>query len=104
MAFMFRLEQEDGSPADPPTFKTAVPTWHLGDAIPLGGRTLRVVDIRDDDADQPPQAARSPGPLRRDPTPLVSRGLSVWQSRLVPGRDLAVPWFARIGGVSCVGG
>jgi hypothetical protein len=23
MAFMFRLEQEDGSPADPPTFKTA---------------------------------------------------------------------------------
>jgi hypothetical protein len=42
MAFIFRLEQEDGSPADPPTLKSAVPDWHPGDAIPLGGRTLRV--------------------------------------------------------------
>jgi hypothetical protein len=41
MAFMFRLEQEDGAPADPPTLKSAVPDWHAGDAIPLGGRTLR---------------------------------------------------------------
>jgi hypothetical protein len=25
-----------------------------GDTIPLGRRTLRVVDVRDDDAEQPP--------------------------------------------------
>jgi len=31
-----------------------VPDWHPGDAILLGKRTLRVVGIRDDDADQPP--------------------------------------------------
>jgi hypothetical protein len=43
MAFMFRLVQEDGSPADPPTLRTAVPTWRRDDTIPLGGRTLRVV-------------------------------------------------------------
>ena len=49
MAFMFRLEQEDGSPADPPTFKTAVPNWSAGDTIPLGRRTLRVVTVRDDE-------------------------------------------------------
>jgi hypothetical protein len=54
MAFLFRLEQEDGAPADPPTLKSAVPDWHARDAIPLGGRTLRVIGIRDDDADQAP--------------------------------------------------
>jgi hypothetical protein len=54
-AFMFRLEQEDGSPADPPTLASAVPDWRPGDAIPLGGRTLRVVAVRDDDGDQPPK-------------------------------------------------
>jgi hypothetical protein len=36
MAFMFRLEQRDGTPADPPTLQTAVPDWHPGDGIPLG--------------------------------------------------------------------
>jgi hypothetical protein len=34
--FTFRLEHEDGTPADPPTFHTAVPTWQAGDTIPLG--------------------------------------------------------------------
>jgi hypothetical protein len=29
-------------------------TWRAGDTIPLGARTLRVIAIRDDDADQPP--------------------------------------------------
>jgi hypothetical protein len=47
MAFMFKLEREDGTPADPPTLKAAVPDWHAGDTIPLGrDRVLRVVDIR----------------------------------------------------------
>jgi hypothetical protein len=41
-----RLEQEDGTPADPPTLKAAVPNWRAGDTIPLGERTLRVVDVR----------------------------------------------------------
>jgi hypothetical protein len=46
-AFAFRLEREDGTPADPPTLKAAVPDWHAGDTIPLGrDRVLRVVDIR----------------------------------------------------------
>jgi hypothetical protein len=52
--FTYRLELEDGTPADPPTFETATPTWGIGDTIPLGRRLLRVVRVRDDDADQPP--------------------------------------------------
>jgi hypothetical protein len=45
--FFFRLEYEDGTPADPPTLHTAVPNWRPGDTIPLGAdRTLRVVEIR----------------------------------------------------------
>jgi hypothetical protein len=31
-----------------------VPNWRAGDTILLGGRTLRVVEVRDDDADQAP--------------------------------------------------
>lgn len=47
MAFTYKLVLEDGTPADPPTLDTAVPTWSPGDAIPLGGnRTLRVVEVR----------------------------------------------------------
>jgi hypothetical protein len=53
-SFAYRLELQDGTPADPPSFRTAVPTWRPGDTIPLGGRTLRVVAVRDDDADQAP--------------------------------------------------
>jgi hypothetical protein len=54
MAFMFRLEREDGSPADPPSLRTAVPNWTVGDTIPLGARTLRVIEVGDTDADQAP--------------------------------------------------
>lgn len=54
MAFTHQLEREDGTPAEPPVFRTAVPTWSVGDTIPLGSGTLRVVAIRDDDADQAP--------------------------------------------------
>ena len=57
--FSFRLEHRDGMPADPPTFKTAVPNWSPGDTISLGrGTALRVVAIRDDDADQHPGLRR----------------------------------------------
>jgi hypothetical protein len=47
MSFSYTLEHEDGSPAEPSTFRTAVPNWSPGDTIPLGrDRTLRVVDVR----------------------------------------------------------
>ena len=52
--FKFRLETVVGDPADPPTLSAAAPTWSTGDTIHLGRRTLRVVDVRDDDADRPP--------------------------------------------------
>jgi hypothetical protein len=52
--FLFRLETADGAPAEPSSLDSAVPNWRPGDTIPLGHRTLRVVAIRDDDADQPP--------------------------------------------------
>jgi hypothetical protein len=46
-AFEYKLEQKDGSPADPPTLRTAVSTWSAGDTIPLGrDNALRVVEIR----------------------------------------------------------
>ena len=54
MAFLFRLETRDGVPAEPPTLTSVVPNWSSGDTIPLGHTTLRVVDVRDDDAEQPP--------------------------------------------------
>jgi hypothetical protein len=47
MAFHFRLEHEDGTRADPPTLKAAVPNWQAGDVIALGaGRSLRVIGTR----------------------------------------------------------
>jgi hypothetical protein len=53
--FAFRLEHKDGTPADPPRFEAAVPNWWAGDTIHLGREhTLRVVAVRDDNADQPP--------------------------------------------------
>jgi hypothetical protein len=54
MAFLFKLEMSDGTPAEPPTLSSTVQNWKAGDHIPLGRRTLRVVGLRDDDADQPP--------------------------------------------------
>jgi hypothetical protein len=57
MAFMFRLEGKDGTPAEPAepvTFRTAISSWRPGDTIPLGRKTLRVVHVRDEDADQAP--------------------------------------------------
>jgi hypothetical protein len=49
--FIFRLELEDGTPADPPVLHTAVPNWQAGDTIPLNTtvtlRVLRVLNARD---------------------------------------------------------
>jgi hypothetical protein len=54
MAFLFRLETPEGAPAEPPTLATAVHKWKSGDTIPLGRRVLRVVHVRDDEAEEPP--------------------------------------------------
>jgi hypothetical protein len=54
MAFMFKLEIADGTPADPPTFRTSTSSWRAGDTIALGRRTLPVIDVRDVDVDEPP--------------------------------------------------
>jgi hypothetical protein len=54
MAFAFRLETTDGRPAEPSTLESAVPDWRIGHSIHLGDRTLQVVGVRADDADQPP--------------------------------------------------
>jgi hypothetical protein len=52
--FLFRLETVDGVAVDPPSFSGARPDWPTGSCIYFGGRTLRVIGRRDDDADQPP--------------------------------------------------
>jgi hypothetical protein len=47
MAFTYKLEHADGTPADPPTFRTAIATWNAGDTIPVrAGLTLRVIATR----------------------------------------------------------
>jgi hypothetical protein len=51
----FKLERLDGTPADPPAFQTTVLAWSPGDTISLSaGRTLQVVRLRHDDADELP--------------------------------------------------
>jgi hypothetical protein len=46
-SFAFTLERENGTLADPPTLRAAVPNWRSGDVIALGpGRSLRVIDTR----------------------------------------------------------
>jgi hypothetical protein len=45
MASTFELRWAEGTPADPPTLTTAAPLWRPGDTIPLGLRSLRVIDV-----------------------------------------------------------
>jgi hypothetical protein len=55
MTCHFRLERTDGTLADPPTLSSSASRWRQGDEVPLGaGRALRVLGIRDVDADRPP--------------------------------------------------
>jgi hypothetical protein len=54
MTFTIRLEQADGTPAEPPTMQSTVTNWRTGDTIPLGrDRTLRVVGIVVSNEDEP---------------------------------------------------
>jgi hypothetical protein len=52
--FLFRLETLEGEPAEPRKLRSAVPNWAPGHEIHFGDKTLRVVRVRDDEADQPP--------------------------------------------------
>ena len=52
--FLFKLETVDGAAAEPSSLSSAAPNWAPGRTIHLGRRTLRVVAVRDDDADRPP--------------------------------------------------
>ena len=55
MTHTFKLERLDGIPADPPSFKTTVLVWNPGDQIPVSaGRTLQVVRLRHDAAEELP--------------------------------------------------
>jgi hypothetical protein len=36
LGFSFNLEDPDGTPAEPPTFRSSVLTWRPGETIPLG--------------------------------------------------------------------
>jgi hypothetical protein len=46
-AFTYKLELEDGTPADPPTLETAEPSWRPGDTIVLGrNKALWVIKTR----------------------------------------------------------
>jgi hypothetical protein len=62
--FLFRLETVDGVSADPPKLESAVPNWRAGDSIYFGHKTLRVVGVRDDDADRPPVLIVEDAPSR----------------------------------------
>jgi hypothetical protein len=62
MAFTFKLEHEDGTPADPPVLHTAVPNWSARDTIPLGrDRVLRVLEVRSVRKDENPVLVVEPG-------------------------------------------
>jgi hypothetical protein len=53
--YHLRLQRTNGTPADPPIFRSSTLDWRQGDKIYLTGeRTLRVLGVRNDDADQPP--------------------------------------------------
>ena len=49
----FELQRADGTPAEPPTLTTVAPVWRAGDTIPLGRRTLRVVEVREGNVEHP---------------------------------------------------
>ena len=64
--YHLRLQRTDGTPADPPTYRSSTLNWRQGDTIPLSAeRTLRVLGVRDDDADQPPAWSSRTWPNKR---------------------------------------
>jgi hypothetical protein len=76
----------DGAPADPPAFQTVAPLWRAGDTIPLGYKTLRVVEVPDGDPDEAPV--------------LVVEEVSERASRAAVGRGVASSWGRGLSGGS----
>jgi hypothetical protein len=40
MTFTVKLEQADGTPAEPPTIQSTVTNWRVGDSIPISPATI----------------------------------------------------------------
>jgi hypothetical protein len=54
MTFNMRLEQADGTPAEPSSIQSTVTNWRVGETIPNGrDRSLRVVGIVVSNEDEP---------------------------------------------------
>ena len=51
---LFKLETPERTPAEPSSLSSAVPNWGPGHEIHFDHKTMRVVAVRDDDADSPP--------------------------------------------------
>jgi hypothetical protein len=51
--FLFKLERADGTPAERSSLSSAVPNCGPGETIHFGRKMLRVVAVRDNDADSP---------------------------------------------------
>jgi hypothetical protein len=49
----FELRRADGTLADPARLTTVAPLWRPGDTIPLGRRTLRVIEVREGNVERP---------------------------------------------------
>ena len=81
MAFSYPLEDEDGTPADPPTLRTAVSECSPGDTSPRGrDQAQSVTEVREvDERDGDPvlvggQRARPKRPLAGDLLRCASSG------------------------------
>ena len=73
MALTYKLEQEDGTPADPPLFPHRRTDLEPGDTIPLGdGRILEVIAERWTE-DQPALVVRAAGDAPQKSLPAVNR-------------------------------
>jgi hypothetical protein len=71
--FLFKLETPNGAPAEPSSFRSAVPNWAPGETIHFGRRTVRVVASYPSHAKKqemiasaPPISAIGDGSSRRD--------------------------------------
>jgi hypothetical protein len=53
MTFAFKLEQTDGTPADPSEVRLGVYRWNPATRSRSAAAALRVVDVRDQGEDEP---------------------------------------------------
>jgi hypothetical protein len=54
VTYTFKLQNPDGTPADPPTIRLGVFRWNPGDEIQRGREKLRVIEVRHEGGDEPP--------------------------------------------------